>query len=136
MRYYVESDGHLYLVRRGALWDLPTAEQIPFPFDEVAPLPTSEEVAFCIPRLPAHPGEWPSKDVVASDPGVSELAREAVHATMPRVVVEGLCMNATRKSRVQQFSSAVARRPRGPLRPAATRRRCAGGRARSIRRVG
>ena len=92
MRYYIETDGKVYLIERNGLLDLPKREEIPFPFTEIAPLATSESVLFCSPRLPRHPHEWPGKDELASLPAVTALVCEAIHAGMPRVVVEGICL--------------------------------------------
>ena len=92
MRYYLESDGRVFLVDRNGVLDLPTRDEIPFKFEEIAPLATSEPVLFCSPRLPRHPHEWPGKDELASLPAVTPLVREAIHAGMPRVVVEGICL--------------------------------------------
>jgi len=91
MRYYAESDGHVYLVRHQGRLDLPTAGELPFPREDIAQLATPEPVTFCVPALDKHPAAWPLKDAVIEDPQASELARAAIHATMPRVVVEGLC---------------------------------------------
>jgi ADP-ribose pyrophosphatase YjhB (NUDIX family) len=91
MRYYIETDGRIYLIERDGLLDLPKREEIPFSVTEIASLSTSEPVVFCDPQLPRHPREWPGKDEIASAPGVAPLVREAIHAGMPRVVVEGIC---------------------------------------------
>ena len=93
MQHYIESDGKLFLVRRNGVLDLPYDEEIPFPVDRIAPLAASEEVAFCVPRLQAHPHEWIGKDEIASHSHVSPVLRESVHASMPRVVVEGVALN-------------------------------------------
>ena len=92
MRYYVESDGRVYLVRRDGHLDLPTPDELPFPVDRIAPLHVGEETWFCVPHLPSHPSHWPSKDEVDALPDVASRVRVAVHATMPRVVVEGICL--------------------------------------------
>jgi ADP-ribose pyrophosphatase YjhB (NUDIX family) len=88
-RYYIESDGRIFLVPRDGKRDLPMREEIPFEFQEIAPL-ALPDVSFCVPFLDAHPSEWTSKDSVPADPDVSTIVREAVHATMPRVVTEGV----------------------------------------------
>lgn len=90
MRYYVETDGRIYLVRRGDRLDLPEPGEIPFDVTRIARLPGKETLWFCVPHLDRHPGEWPSKDDVSSMPEVTPAVRAAVHATMPRVVVEGI----------------------------------------------
>jgi ADP-ribose pyrophosphatase YjhB (NUDIX family) len=92
MRYYIESDGRLYLVRRDGVLDLPERGEIPFEIEEIAPLPGEAPLLFCVPRLSAHPHDWPGKDEVQGRSDVSPAVREAVHATMPRVVVEGLSL--------------------------------------------
>ncbi len=93
MRCYVESDGRIYLVRRKGLLDLPTPDELPFPFVRVAPLVIGdEETWFCVPELAEHPNQWPSKDDVDRLLDVESRVRSAVHATMPRVVVEGICI--------------------------------------------
>jgi len=91
-RYYVESDGRIYLVRRGEALDLPSPDEIPFDVEPIAPLHTIEPVWFCVPRLAEHPHEWPGKDDVPSMEEATPLVRTAVHASMPRVVVEGVCL--------------------------------------------
>lgn len=93
MRYYIESDGKLFLIRRNGVLDLPCEKEIPFPVDRIAPLAASNAVIFCVPRLEAHPHEWIGKDEIAAHSYVSPVVREAVHATMPRVVVEGVALN-------------------------------------------
>ncbi len=95
-RYYVESDGRIYLVRRDAILDLPFPAEVPFDVERIAPLRTAEPVWFCVPRLGGHPHAWPSKDDVPSMERVTPLVRDAVHATMPRVVVEGVCFREGR----------------------------------------
>jgi ADP-ribose pyrophosphatase YjhB (NUDIX family) len=92
MRYYVETDGRIYLVRQNGTLDLPRPEQIPFAVERVAPLPADDETWFCVPRLEHHPHDWPSKDEVQGLPNVTSRVLTAVHATMPRVVVEAICL--------------------------------------------
>ena len=88
--YYIESDGRVFLVARNGTLDLPTQDEIPFEIENIAPLASSSDVMFCAPNLETHPSDWISKDVVPVDPRVTTLVREAVHATMPRVVSEGV----------------------------------------------
>ncbi len=92
MRPYIESDGRIFLARHENLWDLPFPDELPFPIHAIAPLPVDGDVWFCVPRLNAHPAHWPSKDDVPGMPDVASRVREAVHATMPRVVVEAICL--------------------------------------------
>lgn len=90
MRYYLESDGRIYLVRHGAFLDLPAKDEIPFDFDTVARLLVEPEVWFAKPRLSAHPHGWLCKDEIPRRSDVAPMVRAAVHASMPRVVVEGI----------------------------------------------
>jgi len=90
-RHYVESDGRIYLVRRGGILDLPAPDEVPFDVERVAPLRLDGSIWFCVPRLDGHPHDWPSKDDIVSMEGVAPIVRIAIHATMPRVVVEGIC---------------------------------------------
>ncbi|MGB2982734.1 MAG: NUDIX hydrolase [Candidatus Bipolaricaulia bacterium] len=87
---YVESDGRVFLVDRAGRLDLPEAHEVPFDVDIIAPLPG--DVCFCVPRLDRHPQEWHAKDELPTLPNASPHVRAAVHATMPRVIVEGLCV--------------------------------------------
>ena len=89
-RYYIETDGRIFLVSRDEALDLPTKDEIPFEIEPIAPLSASSEVMFCVPELEAHPTDWMRKDDVPADPRVTPLVREAVHASMPRVVSEGV----------------------------------------------
>jgi len=91
-RCYVESDGRIYLVGRGANLDLPSPDEIPFDVERIALLRTAGPVWFCVPHLDGHPSHWPSKDDVPSMDNVTPLVRDAVHATMPRVVIEAVCL--------------------------------------------
>ena len=92
MRMYVESDGRVFLVNRAGRLDLPETDEVPFPVERVAPLACDDDVWFCVPRLDRHPREWHAKDELPATPSVSPLVRAAVHATMPRIVVEGVCI--------------------------------------------
>ncbi|HDL86182.1 MAG TPA: NUDIX hydrolase [Candidatus Acetothermia bacterium] len=93
MRYYLESDGKVFLIKTDGSLDLPERDEIPFEFDEIAPLATSEPVMFCVPHLSRHPREWMGKDELASHAQATRLLREAIHSTMHRVVVEGICVD-------------------------------------------
>jgi ADP-ribose pyrophosphatase YjhB (NUDIX family) len=90
-RCYVESDGRVYLVPRGDALDLPFPEELPFAHETIAPLATPSPVQFCVPKLDKHPAGWPLKDELVEDPRATALVRAAIQASMPRVVVEGIC---------------------------------------------
>ena len=96
MRYYIESDGRLFLVRRGDHFDLPSPDEIPFAVERIAPLDPDASIWFCMPQLEGHPHDWPSKDEVQARPDVAPCVVQAVHATMPRVVCEAVCIESGR----------------------------------------
>jgi len=89
-RYYIESDGRIYLVPRDGVLDLPVRDEIPFDIEEIAPLTSNQDIVFCVPDLQKHPSEWMGKDAVPTAGDVAPIVREAVHASMPRVVSEGV----------------------------------------------
>lgn len=89
-RYYLETDGRIFLVPRDKQLDLPTRDEIPFEFEVIAPLAPASEALYCTPDLEVHPSHWMSKDAVPCDPRITGGVRAAVHATMPRVVSEGV----------------------------------------------
>lgn len=93
-RYYVEHDGRVFLVRRDGTLDLPVREELPFPVREIAPLAPGD-TRYCVPLIDRHPIDWHHKDHLDRVQATPRV-REAVHATMPRVVVEGLCLRENR----------------------------------------
>jgi ADP-ribose pyrophosphatase YjhB (NUDIX family) len=96
MRCYVETDGRIFLVRRNGVLDLPAPEECPFSIEPIAPLVAATDTWFCVPDLPNHPSDWIGKDEVPAHASVSIAVREAVHASMPRVVVEGISVSNDR----------------------------------------
>ncbi|MBN1859694.1 NUDIX hydrolase [Candidatus Bipolaricaulota bacterium] len=91
MNYYAETDGHVFLVKRGGLWKLPMEDELPFSYQAIAPLPTTPHSLFVVPALAHHPENWPCKDDLPQRSDVDPLVKQAIHATMPRVVVEAVC---------------------------------------------
>ena len=91
MYYYAEADGHVFLVNHDNMWVLPTEQELPFAYSVVATLPTTPESLFVTPSLERHPTDWPCKDDLPQRPDVDPLVKQAVHASMPRVVVEAVC---------------------------------------------
>ncbi len=88
MRHYIETDGRIFLVERDGCLDLPEPDEVPFPVEPIAPL--GKDTWFCVPHLPAHPSAWPGTDEMPERTDVTPAVRAAVHASMPRVVVEGI----------------------------------------------
>ncbi|MCI2425333.1 NUDIX hydrolase [Candidatus Acetothermia bacterium] len=96
MQYYIEADGRVFTIERNGILDLPRQEEIPFSFTPGPPIAISK-VCFGEPTLDRHPREWLCKDELIARDNVTSLMRQAIHATMPRVVVEGII---TRDDRV------------------------------------
>ncbi len=90
MRYYIETDGRLFLVEHDSHFTLPTRNEIPFPLQQIDLLATTVPVTFCAPILDHHPHHWLNKDEAVRLSNVSLLVKQAIHATMARVVVEGI----------------------------------------------
>ncbi len=91
-RYYVETDGQVYLVPRHGRWTLPDdTDGLPF---EVAShgrmMVQGEDVVYCTPQLDEHPHEWHHKDDLPGMDDAEPIVREAVHYTLPRVVAEAV----------------------------------------------
>jgi ADP-ribose pyrophosphatase YjhB (NUDIX family) len=97
---YIETDGMLYLVKKGERWTLPgEAEraEIPFEFERKAVLRVrGHEVVYCVPKLAHHPRDWHPKDEIPGRDDVEAWVRLAVHHTLPRVVVEALIVQDDR----------------------------------------
>lgn len=91
---YLEIDGKVYTVQRAGQLTLPReGDPLPFPYRPLWRLPWVEEgIVFALPQLASHPHHWLAKDEVPSHPQASPLLREAVHRSLPRVVVEGIIL--------------------------------------------
>ena len=96
MYYYIETDGRVFLVEREGLLDLPRESELPFPIEEIAFLSVDIPVFFCVPQLERHPHDWPAKDDIPKLSNVSRRVREAVQASMPRVLIEGIAIRERR----------------------------------------
>lgn len=109
MHCYAESDGHVFLVKHGNLWTLPAEEDVPFDYQVVATLPTAPQSRFVIPSLSRHPDDWPCKDDLPQRADVASLVKQAIHATMPRVVVEAVCRNPEGKVLLAKSSRGLSK---------------------------
>lgn len=91
-RYYVETDGQVYLVQRNGRWTLPDdADGLPFDVKSHGRMVIrGEDVVYCTPHLEQHPHEWHHKDDVPGMDDAEPIVREAVHYTLPRVVAEAV----------------------------------------------
>ncbi|HLE47677.1 MAG TPA: NUDIX hydrolase [Candidatus Thermoplasmatota archaeon] len=93
---YIESDGQVYLVKRGGRWTFP---------DEGAELGFSYTVrhstrildvvvSFCRPNLSVFPADWMFKDDVPLRLDVDPLVQRAINASLARCVVGVILTNA------------------------------------------
>ena len=62
--YYLESDGQVFLIKRGKTWQFPSKKsQLPCPFTPVFEMPLAGGVVlFAKPTLSTHPFHWFHKD--------------------------------------------------------------------------
>ena len=108
MYYYAESDGHVFLVNHGNVWVLPTQQELPFRYSVVAALPTTPPSLFVTPSLERHPADWPCKDDLPQRSDVDRLVKQAVHASMPRVVVEAVCRDVEGRVLISRSSRGLS----------------------------
>jgi len=88
--YYLESDGQVFLVKRGRLWTFPTKRaELPCPFKPVFAMPFSEgQVIFAKPVLDRHPFHWFHKDDLIGRRDMSPLVQKAVNRSLPRAAAK------------------------------------------------
>lgn len=91
-RYYIETDGQIYLIEHDGRWTLPTeADELAFDLSVHGHMVIDgQTVVYATPELGEHPHEWHHKDDVPGMDEVAPLARQAVHFTLPRVVTEAV----------------------------------------------
>lgn len=91
---YIESDGQVYLVRRGGRLGFPRAEdKLPFTLAERHSVRFGpDEVVFCRPNLSTFPGDWSFKDDLPGRDDVEPLVQLAVNASLARCVVGVVCV--------------------------------------------
>ena len=94
---YIESDGQVYLVKRGGRWTFPL-EGAKLGFTYSARHSTrilDVVVSFCRPNLKAFPSHWMFKDEVPLRTDVDPLVQRAINASLARCVV-GVILSNTR----------------------------------------
>ena len=84
--YYLESDGQVFLVKKGRLWQFPSRKsEIPCPIHPVFTMPLVQgTVLFAKPVLALHPFHWFHKDELIGRPDVAAIVQEAVNRSLPR----------------------------------------------------
>lgn len=90
VRYYLETDGQIFLVRRGATWTFPRLRsQLPCEMTPLWVIPVGRErVVFAKPHLDRHPVEWFHKDEVIGRRDVDPLVQQAVNRTLVRTAAK------------------------------------------------
>ena len=84
--YYLESDGQVFLVKRGKTWQFPSKKsELPCKFVPVFRMPMAEgTVLFAKPILSSHPFHWFQKDELIGRRDVSSLVQGAVNRSLAR----------------------------------------------------
>jgi len=84
--YYLESDGQVFLVKRGRTWHFPSRRsQLPCPIKPVFPMPlVGGIVLFAKPVLARHPFHWFHKDDLIGRSDIAPIVQQAVNRSLPR----------------------------------------------------
>jgi len=84
--YYLESDGQVFLVRRGKRWSFPkNKSDLPCTFVPVSVIPLPQGlVLFAKPILLHHPTHWFHKDQLIGRKDIDPLVQQAVNRTLAR----------------------------------------------------
>ncbi len=84
--YYLESDGQVFLIKKGKRWVFPRAlREIPCTFEPVFLMPLAgRNVLFAKPVLEHHPEHWFHKDSLIGRADVDPLVQQAVNRSLPR----------------------------------------------------
>jgi ADP-ribose pyrophosphatase YjhB (NUDIX family) len=84
--YYLESDGQVFLLKKGRLWHFPSRKsELPCPIQPVFVMPLVQgTVLFAKPVLSSHPFHWFQKDELIGRPDVAPIVQEAVNRSLPR----------------------------------------------------
>jgi len=88
--YYLESDGQVYLVKKGRTWYFPSRHsEVPCKFQPVFTMPFAEDrVIFAKPILASHPFHWFQKDDLIGRPDVAPIVQKAVNRSLPRAAAK------------------------------------------------
>ncbi len=88
--YYLESDGQVFLLKKGRLWQFPSKKsEIPCRYKVIAKMPLAAgAVYFCKPQLSRHPFHWFHKDEVVGRVDVAEVVHQAINRSLPRAAAK------------------------------------------------
>ncbi len=86
MNYYLESDGQVFLIKRGKTWRFPSSrDELPCRIKPVFTMPLAGgPVLFAKPILQHHPDHWFHKDEVIGRKDVDPMVQQAVNRSLPR----------------------------------------------------
>src|SRR4051812_6674056 len=84
--YYLESDGQIFLIRKGATWRFPASRrELPAPIVGGSIIPVlGKTVLFTHPVLKRHPHHWFHKDEIIGRRDVDRVVQQAVNRTLVR----------------------------------------------------
>jgi ADP-ribose pyrophosphatase YjhB (NUDIX family) len=84
--YYLESDGQVFLVKKGKQWQFPSRRsEIPCAFKPVFTMPLAGgRVLFAKPILKTHPTHWFHKDDLIGRSDIASLVQQAVNRSLMR----------------------------------------------------
>ena len=88
--FYLESDGQVFLVKKGRTWHFPTRRsELPCPITPVFTMPLKAgSVLFAKPILHNHPTHWVHKDDVIGRRDVAPVVQQAVNRSLPRAAAK------------------------------------------------
>ncbi len=88
--YYLESDGQVFVVKRGGTWTFPSQrKELPCTFQPIFKMPLKEaDVLFAKPNLTCHPYHWSHKDELIGRKDVAPIVQQAVNRSLPRAAAK------------------------------------------------
>lgn len=94
-KYYIESDGRVFLIQKQGKFVFPAnTSEIPFSFVKQKTIDLGQqEIVYCVPQLKAHPTKWMHKEEIPLRDDVDKVVRKAINYSLPRVVVEGIIID-------------------------------------------
>ncbi len=88
--YYLESDGQVFLIKRGHQWRFPSRRsELPCRIQPLFTMPLAAgPVLFAKPILQHHPEHWFHKDSVIGRRDVDPIVQQAVNRSLPRAAAK------------------------------------------------
>ena len=97
--YYIEYDGHIYLIKKNKKLTLPTTiKNFPFILDEVCKMNFEKfTIYYMHPQIERIPSNWKNKDVLFEERNVDRIVYIAISRTYPRCVSKGIISDSNGK---------------------------------------